>query len=138
MAATGSPQAGIGMVGTVGAVAMFLTFLFLAVQVMLNLYATSVVSAVSYDAARSVASDAVDHDDPGATASAQRDAETDARQALGRYADRVEAFDWSGSDGDVVRLRVRATNPRVLLGLDGAVGLDTIDRRVTLRVERPR
>lgn len=124
------------MVGTVGAVAVFLTFVLFAVHVILGLYATSVVSAVSYDAARSVASDRVDHQDPGAVVAARADAEAEARRALGRYADRVESFDWSGSDPSVVRLRVRASNPRVLLGLDRAVGLDQVDRRITLRVER--
>ena len=70
-----------------------------------------------------------------AVAQAQQEAENQARQSLGQYSRRVESFDWSGSDEEMVRLRVRATTPRMLLGLDRAIGLDTIDRRIALRTE---
>ena len=65
-------------------------------QVLFNLYATSVVTAVAYDAARRVAGA-----DGGPGSMAQ--AEAEARQSLGRYADRVN-FDWSATDGETVVL----------------------------------
>jgi len=98
------------------------------VQVLFNLYATSVVTAVSYDAARRVA---VSDGAPGATAQA----ESRARQELGRYANRV-SFDWTGSTADEVVLRVHAQNPSVLLPLrKGPAALDQVDRTIHVRVE---
>ena len=123
-------ERGAGLVATVGAVAAFLAFL------LFGLHAASVVTATGYDAARAVASGDVDHEDPAAVRRARSDAEADARASLGRYAEHVERFDWSGSDQDTVRLRVQARNPRFAFGLDRAVGLDVIDRTIEVRVER--
>lgn len=107
----------------------FLVLLLFATQVMFNLYAASVVTAVSYDAARRVAAA-----DGGTDFAAQ--AETDARQSLGRYASRV-TFDWSGSTGDEVVLRVQARNPNVLLPVvAGRAAFDQLDRTIRVRVER--
>ncbi len=108
---------------------MFLGLLLFAVQALFNLYATSVVTAVAYDAARRVA--VAD----GGTASIGA-AEADARRALGRYGERV-TFDWSGTDdGQVVVLSVHARNPtRLLPALAGPLAFDEIDRTVRVRVE---
>ncbi|MDQ3756428.1 MAG: hypothetical protein M3394_01070, partial [Actinomycetota bacterium] len=46
---------GSGLLGTVVGGLVFLSLLFFAVQVVLGLYATSVVTAVAYDAAKAVA-----------------------------------------------------------------------------------
>jgi hypothetical protein len=108
---------------------VFLALLLFAVQVLLNLYATSVVTSVAYDAARKVAGAR-----GGARAEAQ--AEADARRALGRYSDRV-SFEWAPDDGETVVLRVRARNPSVLLpSLAGPMAFGDIDRTVRVRVER--
>ena len=108
---------------------LFLVMLLFAVQVLFNLYAASVVTAVSYDAARRVAGS-----DGGADHMAE--AEDQARQALGRYAARV-TFDWSATGADEVVLRVRTDNPSVLLPvLAGPAALDRLDRTVGVRVER--
>lgn len=108
---------------------VFLALLLFAVQVLFNLYATSVVTSVAYDAARKVAGG---RGGPGTEAQA----EADARRSLGRYADRV-TFTWGPPDGDVVQLRVRATSPSVLLpAVGGPVAFGTIDRTVRVRVER--
>jgi hypothetical protein len=108
---------------------VFLALLLFAVQALFNLYATSVVSAVAYDAARRVAGA-----DGGPDSMAA--AEASARQSLGRYANRV-AFDWSATDGDTVVLAVHAQNPRMLLPpLAGPLAFDEIDRTVRVRVER--
>lgn len=110
---------------------VFLVLLLFATQLLFNLYAASVVTAVSYDAARRVAAD-----DVGGLGTTQADAESDARRSLGRYAGRV-TFDWSGSTGDEVVLRVEARNPNVLLPvIAGRAAFDHLDRTVRVRVER--
>jgi Flp pilus assembly protein TadG len=93
---------GGGLVGTVGAVTVFLGLLGFAVQVLLNLYATSVVTAATYDAARMVARG----DAPAA-------AEAEAFRVLGRYGEHVE-FTWQQVDGAAVVLQVQARTPGVL------------------------
>lgn len=118
------------MVSTMLGVFVFLLLLLFSVQVLYGLYATSVVTAVTYDAAKAVAgSDGGD----GARVDAQRRA-TD---QLGRYGRNV-SFDWQGSDFDVVRLRVEARRPsffpRELVG-DSFLG--EIVRTVRVRRERP-
>ena len=108
---------------------VFLVMLLFAVQVLFNLYAASVVTAVSYDAARRVAGE-----HGGQIFMAE--AEEQARQALGRYSNRV-TFDWSASNDEEVVLRVRSENPRVLLPMmAGPTALDRLDRTIRVRVER--
>ncbi len=108
---------------------VFLVMLLFAVQVLFNLYAASVVTAVSYDAARRVAGSA------GGSAH-MAEAEEQARQMLGRYSDRV-SFDWSGTNDDEVVLRVQSDNPSVLLPvLAGPAAFDSIERTIRVRVER--
>ena len=107
---------------------VFLALLLLAVQVLYNLYATSVVTSVAFDAARRVAAA-----EGGAGAVGR--AEAEARQVLGEYGSRV-SFEWS-VDGDVVVLRVRSTNPTFLLPAQaGPVAFGHVDRTVRVRVER--
>ncbi len=108
---------------------VFLVLLLFATQVTMNLYAASVVTAISYDAARRVAAG-----DGGDGVTAQ--AEADARQSLGHYAGRV-SFDWSGTTVDEVVLRVEARNPSLLLPVvPGRAAFDHLDRTVRVRVER--
>ena len=108
---------------------VFLVMLLFAVQVLFNLYAASVVTAVSYDAARRVAGS-----DGGPSYIAE--AEDQARQALGRYASRV-TFDWSATSEEQVVLRVQSDNPSVLLPVAaGPAALDRLDRTIRVRVER--
>ena len=108
---------------------VFLVMLLFAVQVLFNLYAASVVTAVSYDAARRVAGS-----DGGPDYMAE--AEDRARQALGRYAARV-SFDWSATSADEVVLRIQSDNPSVLLPvMAGPAALDRLDRIIRVRVER--
>lgn len=108
---------------------VFLVMLLFAVQVLFNLYAASVVTAVSYDAARRVAGS-----DGGPDHMAE--AEERARLALGRYATRV-SFDWSATSADEVVLRIQSDNPSVLLPvMAGPAALDRLDRTIRVRVER--
>ena len=126
---TAVDQRGGGPVSVWIGFTVFLVMLLFAVQVLLNLYAASVVTAVSYDAARRVAGS---DGGPGHVAAA----EDQARQALGRYADRV-TFDWSATDADEVVLRVRSDNRSVLLPLRaGPAALDRLDRTIRIRMER--
>lgn len=131
-------EEGQSLISAVAGVAVFLGFLFFAVHLVVSLYATSSVTGHAYDAARRVAAADIDHSDPAAVAAAQRRAEADVRASLGEYAERIEPFDWSGTDADVVRLRVRADNPSFLVFADGLLGVEEIDRTVTVRVERAR
>ena len=111
---------------------VFLALLFFAVQLLYNLYATSVVTAAAYDAARTVAGA---QGGPGT----EPDAERQARDVLGRYGDNVD-FDWrtDWSTGDEVVLRVRAENPNFLLGsfVGTHLGFEQVDRTIRVRVER--
>jgi hypothetical protein len=117
---------------------VFLAFLFFAVQLLFNLYATSVVTSAAYEGARRVAGHEVDHGDPVAVQRAQRDAELAMEDLLGGYGERA-TFDWSASTPDTVALRVHARNPRLLFGgLSSGMGFDEIERTVTIRVEQAR
>ena len=124
-------ERGAGLIGTIAGVTVFLAFLTVALQILMNLYTASVVTAAAYDAARQVAADGqVPLDDAGKAA-----AEAYARSLLGRAGDDTE-FVWIETDPAVVQLRVIARSPRFLLPvIDGALGLDVIDRTVTVRVE---
>lgn len=103
-----------------------------AVQVLLGLYATSVVTASTYDAARVLAGA-----DQGDSAVGRADAEAGARSQLGRYGERA-AFRWD-NDAQSIRLRVRVPRPTVLpRSLASGLGLPDIERTVTVRVERAR
>ncbi|MBI2708691.1 MAG: hypothetical protein HYX34_03230 [Actinobacteria bacterium] len=138
IAAPDERAAGIGSISAAFGVAAFLGFLFFAVQLLTNLYATSVTTANAYDAARQVAAYQVDRDSPGAVAAAERRAESDMRARMGSYGRDRLVFDWSGTDADAVRLRVRAENPSVILFFKTVLPFTTIDRTVTVRVERLR
>lgn len=110
---------------------VFLALLTVAVQITLNLYSTSVVTAAAHDAARLAATSGRHPLDPADV----RAAEGHARTVLGGLGDEA-TFTWDDSDPDVVRLRVVVPSPRVLLPVvDGALGLDVIDRTVSVRRE---
>ena len=127
----GDRDRGAGLLGTSFGILVFLGFLFFAVQLLFNLYATSVVTSATYDAARRVAT--AGHP---ATQADTNAAEAAAREELGRYASRV-TFTWDlASDPTVVKLRVVAANPRFLgPAIDSLVGFDEIRRTVVVRVE---
>ncbi|MDP8992991.1 MAG: hypothetical protein M3N31_08095, partial [Actinomycetota bacterium] len=100
-------EEGAGIVSTVAGVAVFLVLLLLAVQVLVGLYATSVVTAVTYDAAKVLAGA-----DQGDSAAGRAHAEAAARRQLGRFGERA-AFRWD-NDADTVRLDVKAPRPTLL------------------------
>lgn len=107
---------------------MFLVLLLFAVQVLFNLYATSVVTAAAYDAARMVAASG---GAPDADVTAR--AEAHARDVLGRYGEQV-TFRWHIDDREVA-LDVAADNRNFFfrdLPLDA---IQTVRRTVRARVE---
>ncbi|MGH9164697.1 MAG: hypothetical protein ACRDZW_04165 [Acidimicrobiales bacterium] len=125
-------QSGVGVISGLAGAVVFLVFVLFAVQVLYGLYATSVVSAVTFDAARTVAGA-----DRAGDAGAQSAAEAEARNRLGAYATDV-AFTWK-LDPDAVHLTVRARRPSFLpRSLATTVGLDDIVRTVRVRTERVR
>lgn len=125
----GRTEDGSGLLPTVAGVLVFLILLLLAVQVIFNLYATSAVTAAAFDAARVVAgADAGDRELAADAATEQ------ARDVLGRYGERAR-FEWA-IEGEFVELHVVTTNPSFLpVALRRPLGLDTVDRRVRVRVE---
>lgn len=130
---SGVEERGAGLVSTTAGVTVFLVLLLFATQVLYNLYATSVVTAAAYDAARVVAGAAA----RGDPLDAEQQGKARFRRLLGRYGtDRVETIDFSESTDDVVVLHVRSRNPNLLLGRIGRAAFGVIDRRVRVRVER--
>jgi hypothetical protein len=121
------PDAGAGLVGTLAGVTVFLVLLLFAVQVLLNLYATSVVTAAAFDAARDVAA-------AGGDPAAVSRAAAKARDVLGRYAREV-AFEWTVPSGDDVVLHVHAQNRMFSLAGLRVDALQTVDRTVRARIE---
>jgi hypothetical protein len=129
-------ESGTGLIGTFAALVVFLAFLLFAVQLLVDLYASSATTSAAFDGARVVAGSRADHPDRAALAAAERTAESRVRAELGAFG-RTVTFDWSGTDGDSVQLRVQGDAPRFLWpGLQHALGVDHVDRTVRVRVER--
>lgn len=125
-------ERGAGLVPSVVGAAMFLALVLFGAQVLFGLYATSVITAVTFDAATEVA-DAP----PERVAAATGAAESSARRRLGGP-DRHLSFDWDVGP-DAVRLTVRARRPTLLpRALVNGAGLGDIVRSVTVRSERVR
>lgn len=121
----------MGAVSSLVGVTVFLLLLLFAVQLTLNLYATSAVTSVAFDAARSVAAS-----DGGAEAQAA--AEAQARAVLDRFEEdggRL-GFRWDTSRPDVVVLDVVAERPS-LFG-EFRLPFQRIERSVRVRWERLR
>jgi hypothetical protein len=129
---SGADDAGAGVVSTLVGTAIFLLFLMFAAQLLLGLYLTSVVNAVTYDAAKTAAGASVVHDGGGG---GRARVEAAARRQMGRFGPAAE-FTWTVDD-DAVRLTVRVARPPVLPGLLPAVR-SPIERTARVRVERVR
>ena len=122
---TRSDESGAGLIGSIVGVTVFLTLLLFAVQLALNLFATSAVSAVAWDAAREVAH----HGETDR-------AEQRARSILDRYEEQGGrlSFDWDVSRDDVVVLHVVAEREPLLANI--RFPFQRIERTVTVRWER--
>jgi hypothetical protein len=119
-------EAGTGAIGTLAGFGAFLGFLLLAVQLLVHLYATSVVTSAAYDAARLASGTAVS---PAA-------AEAHGRSLLGGFNDRTPTFSVVDA-GDHVRVRVEASSPALLPATFGSIaGISSISREVVARKEQ--
>ncbi|MGH2603087.1 MAG: hypothetical protein ACRDJ9_27340 [Dehalococcoidia bacterium] len=119
-------ERGSGLISSLFGVLAFLGFLLFAVQLLLHLYSTSIVSAAAFDAARMASA----QDGPGAAS-----AESHGRSVLGGLT--PDRFDVSVG-GDTVTVRVQAQSPALVPALFGRLlGFDSIDESVTVRRERP-
>ncbi len=126
-------QRGAGLFGMVAGFTVFMLLLVAAVQVLFNLYATTVVTGAALDAARQVAG----YDNVTDRCAATRVAEGAFLRRLGDYSRRGAAtLAWTCSDPEVVRVTVRAQHPTILpAGLAGLAGLGRLQRTVEVRVE---
>ncbi len=129
---TDRSRRGAGQLSTTFGMLVLLLLLLFAVQVMYDLYATSVVTGAGYDAARAVAG----HDASGNRAAAVGDAEQVLRSRLGGYADEALVLEWHLDDPTRVVLRIRATHPSVLPPTLGeSTPLGSVDRTIEVRAE---
>ena len=128
---TRSAEEGVGLLSSIVGVTVFIVLLLFAVQLALNLYATSVVTTVTYDAARQVAGS---DGGPSATAAA----EARARDLLGRFESGGGSlrFRWDTSRDDVLLLEVVAERPSLLARV--RFPFQRVDRTAVVRWERPR
>jgi hypothetical protein len=130
----GAGDAGVGLIGSVAGLLVFLALMLFATQTLVALHTRTVVTDAAYEGARSVAGARVDHDDPAAVAAAQATAEARVRELLGRLGDRAE-LDWSGTTSEVVQLHVSATPPSFLWEALRGPGAALVDRTVSVQVE---
>lgn len=139
----GGGDRGVGAFGTSIGFLVFLLFLFLAMQVMFGLYATSTLRATLNDAASRAAAGGTGGP-PGQAELARIAAE--AEGSLGEMGRRpstvieLEVVDEDGDGvGDVVVGRARAVPPRfVPPSIGGMIGFEQITAGVRVRVERVR
>lgn len=119
-------EAGSGLLASTWSVLAFFMFLFLALQIGVNLYATSTVSALGYDAARRAASS-------GGTRVAVDAAEQWLRGRLGPSL-RINDITWR-TNGGVVRLDIDARPPSLMIDTDSTLGSRRIRRSFEVRTE---
>jgi hypothetical protein len=128
-------DAGASLITLAPAYLVFVAFLLFAVQLLVHLYATSVVSSAALDGARLVATDRRG-EGPVAGAGRAR-AESHVRRLLGRVGANA-TFDWSATTGDEVVLRVQVDTPHLIRTDLAGASLDHVDRTARAPVERLR
>lgn len=127
---------GSGLIGLIGSVIVFLVLMLFAVQLLMNLYATSVVTSAAYEGARQVAGARIDHGNPDEVDEARSSAEDRVRSLLGGVGD-TATLDWNQSSDDSVALRIQVQPPRFgWPGMSARSGFGRIDRTVRVRVEQ--
>jgi len=132
-------QRGAGLIGISAAFLVFMLMMLAAVQILFNLYATSMVTAAAHDAAREVASvDAAGA--AGNRCGAVAAAEAAFTRSLGEYATAGHVtLQWTCNNPDVVRVRVVAEHPTVLpTRFAGLASLTSLDRTIEIRTEARR
>jgi Flp pilus assembly protein TadG len=129
---TATAELGAGLIATLFGALVFLLCLLFAVQLLVGLYARSVVTAAAYEAARMVAG-AGAYGDAGGQEATVAAAEATARSRLGGLASRAN-FTWREVDGNRVVLEVRLVGPQFVP--ERLAPLEVIDRTVIVRTER--
>lgn len=119
-------SAGTGLVDTTVGFLIFLTLLMFSAQLLLRMYASSVLSSAASHAAEEVAYSS----DPETEIAL---AEDGARRQLGSFGGSRTTFRWGALGGDFIVLTVTGRTPS-LVPFDS--GWATITRTVTVRVER--
>ena len=129
-------ERGAGLVGTSAGFLVFMLMMLAAVQILFNLYATSIVTAAAHDAARDVAGFDAAADRCGAVAAA----EASFVRSLGEYGTAGHAtLQWTCNNPNVVRVRVVARHPSILPArLGGLASLTNLDRTIEIRTEARR
>ena len=93
------------------------------------------MTTAAADGARLVAGSQADPADARPDEQARAEAEARVRADLGSFGRRVR-IDWTGTNADLVQVRVQGDAPRFLFpGLQHDLGTDHIDRAVRVRVE---
>lgn len=121
------------MIGTSAAFLVFLLLMFGAVQILFNLYASSMVTSAALEAAQTVAGFSADAN----RCAAVDDADAQFIETLGAYgtAGHAELF-WTCADPDTVTVQVIAVHPTFLPPrLAGLIELGQLDRTIIVRVE---
>jgi len=140
-------ECGAGLIGTSAALLVFLLMMLAAVQILFNLYATSLVTAAAYDAARQVASIDAASDRCAAVPAAEAAfvlavpaAEAAFVLSLGDYGSARHArLQWTCNHPHTVTVRVIAKHPSVLpRRLLGLASLGNLDRTIEIRSEAKR
>ena len=124
------------MIGTSAGFVVFLMLMVVAVQILFNLYATSMVTSAAHEAARTVAGFAAAAD----RCAAVDDAEARFLEVLGDYGEAGHAqLRWTCADPDVVTVRVIADHPTLLPPrFAGLIDLGHVDRTIAVRIEEVR
>lgn len=127
---------GSGMIGTIVGATIFLGFLFMAVQVVLYLFATSVATNAAVEAARFASAEGPGGASGAGYASGGADeAEAYGLSLLGDF-DPGASLDVEPIGTDIMRATVRVESPLVFGPLLQAVpGMGTIERSVDYRLE---
>ena len=115
---------------------VFLLLMLMAVFVLYNLYATSVITSAGHEAVAAVAA----YSQASNRCAAVSAAETAFLDSLGDYADNATiSLNWTCSDADVVKLEINAQHPTLLPDFAaGLAGLATLERTIETRVEARR
>lgn len=109
-------------------VAIFLGFLLFATQALVHLYATSTVTAATFEAARRASAE---------TGGGCAEVPARVRGLLGDYGSRVEVG--CAQRGEQLHVTVRGPSPaRLLSGFGDGLGLGAIERTAVVRVEQLR
>ena len=126
---------GTALVGTLFGVTVFLLLLLFAVQVLLGLYTTTVVTSAAADAANEL-SHAPDPTDRRVQQEIS-DRAADRLGAFGRGSGQF-ALDWEGTDGDTVVVTVHAHKMTLVPAAFGSALGNRIDRTLRVRTEHLR